>query len=394
MIILKNGKILQENFILEGHSIIIQGEKIIDIVPNNEIGNYENSNIIDCTDKLISPGFIDIHSDYVENIISPRPTTKMDFNFALKEAERLLVTSGITTMYHSISLFPDTSITRKEVRKSDNVFQLVEEINILDKEPHIIHNRVHLRYDITNINSKDKVKNLISQGKIHLLSFMDHTPGQGQYKDLEVYRETVKSYNEKMTDKDFENDVIERQNRPKLKFEQLIELSKHAKENGVSLASHDDDTLEKLDVVTEFGATISEFPITLEVARKAKEIGMWTVAGAPNLLLGKSHSGNLSALDGILDGSISVISSDYYPSAMLVNLFNVHEKHGISLTDMFNMVTINPARAVGIDDEVGSIDIGKNADLLVIEKKSKYPAIKLAMVDGHIVFQTSYRYDN
>ena len=120
---------------------------------------------------------------------------------------------------------------------------------------------------------------------------------------------------------------------------------------------------------------------------------MWTVCGAPNIILGKSHSGNLSAIEGIIDEAISIISSDYYPSAVLSSIFKMHEEYGIDLTRMFRMVTSNPARAVGIFNKVGSIEEGKHADILLIEKKADYPVINLAMVDGHIVYRTSYRYD-
>ncbi|MDO5028215.1 MAG: alpha-D-ribose 1-methylphosphonate 5-triphosphate diphosphatase [Bacillota bacterium] len=396
MIILKNGKLIQKDGILEGHSVLIKGDKIEKIVENSQVDLFDQGEvtIIDCTDKFISPGFIDIHSDYIENIVSPRPIIMMDMNFSLRETERILVTSGITTMYHSISLYPFEEFGRKAIRNPENVYKLIDEINKLDKEPHIIHNRVHLRYEICSVEHKEEIKKLIEEGKIHLLSFMDHTPGQGQYKDLLVYSDTMVSYNDKLTEEEIKKDIDEKQKRKFLSMEEILDLSDLAKKNKVTVASHDDDTLEKLDFVTAIGAKISEFPINLEVARKATEKGLWTVCGAPNLLLGRSHSGNLSAREGILDGSLSVISSDYYPSAMLVSLFKMHEDQGLPLHQMFKMVTSNPAQAVGIDHLVGSIEEGKQADLLLIEKSNGYPAIKLAMVDGHIVFRTSYRHDN
>lgn len=395
MLILKNGKIIREDGILEGHSLIINNEKIEKIIANSEVDNYQSGevNIIDCTEKFISPGFIDIHSDYIENIISPRPIIMMDFNFSLREAERILVTSGITTMYHSISLYPFEEFGRKAIRNPENVYRLIDEIANLDNKPHIIHNRVHLRYEICSVEHKEEVRNLIDQGKIHLLSFMNHTPGQGQYKDLVVYSKTLTSYDDKLTEEEIQSDIEEKQNRMFLTLEEIVDLSKFALERGVKIASHDDDSVDKINLIAEWGADISEFPTNLEVAREATKRNLWTVCGAPNLMLGRSHSGNLSAREGILDKSISVISSDYYPSAMLISLFKMYEDYDIPLHEMFNMVTSNPAKAVGIYDKVGTIEEGKYADLLVIEKSNGYPAIKLAMVDGHVVFKTSYRHD-
>ncbi|MDU1954288.1 MAG: alpha-D-ribose 1-methylphosphonate 5-triphosphate diphosphatase [Peptoniphilus lacydonensis] len=395
MIILKNGKIIRENDILENHSVLIEDDKIKKIVENDQVGNYLDGEykIIDCSNKFISPGFIDIHSDYIENIISPRPVIMMDYNFSLHETERILVTSGITTIYHSLSLYPFDEFGRKEVRNPKNIYKLIDEIQKFDKGPHIIHNRLHLRYEICGIDHMKKVEDLIKEGKVHLLSFMNHVPGQGQYKDLKIYGKTLVSYDEKLTQKDIENRIHEKQSQKLLNLDEIEQLAKFALENKVKIASHDDDSIEKLCFNEKANISISEFPITLEIAKEATRRNMWTVCGAPNIILGKSHSGNLSAIEGIIDEAISIISSDYYPSAVLSSIFKMHEEYGIDLTRMFRMVTSNPARAVGIFNKVGSIEEGKHADILLIEKKADYPVINLAMVDGHIVYRTSYRYD-
>ena len=395
MIILKNGKIIRENDILENHSILIEDDKIKKIVKNDQVENYlyGEYKIIDCSNKFISPGFIDIHSDYIENIISPRPIIMMDYNFSLHETEKILVTSGITTIYHSLSLYPFDEFGRKEVRNPKNIYKLIDEIEEFDNGPHIIHNRLHLRYEICGIDHKEKVKDLIKEGKVHLLSFMNHVPGQGQYKDLEVYGKTLASYDDELTQKDIKDKIYEKQNQKLLSSDEIVKLAEFALENKVKIASHDDDSKEKLSFNERANISISEFPITLEIAKEATKRNMWTVCGAPNIILGRSHSGNLSAIEGIVNETISIISSDYYPSAVLSSLFKMNEEYGVDLARMFRMVTANPAKAVGIFDKVGSIEEGKHADILLIEKKSDYPVINLAMVDGHIVYRTSYRYD-
>ncbi len=391
MIALTNGKIILKDKILDGHVLIINNEKIEKIIPSEEFSAGEDVEIIDCKDKYISPGIIDIHSDYIENIVSPRPTTMMDFEFALRETERILVTSGITTMYHSISLNSLNNNSKKKVRHSENVLNLVEEINELDKKPHIIHNRVHIRYEISCIELIDEILRLISENKIHLFSLMDHTPGQGQYRNIEVYKEIKQSYNESLSESDIEREIDQMIKSPKLLIEDMKRLTDACKENNITVASHDDDSIEKLSFNENLGVKISEFPLTIEIAKEARNKGFFTVAGAPNLLLGKSHSGNLSAKDGIKHGTISIISSDYYPSSMLYSLFKTSEELDIPLYEMFNMVTYNPAKAVGISDLYGSIEVGKNADIIVIESFGKYPTIDTAMIDGRVVFRTEYR---
>lgn len=394
MILLKNGNIVREDEIQEKMSLEIVGENIGRILSEDQIddGNYEE--VIDCTGRYIAPGLIDIHSDYIESIISPRPSVMMDFEFAIKETERILINCGITTMYHSLSCYPDSESTKSLIRKPEYGQKLVEEINKIDDKPHIIRNRVHLRFEATSMKQKDSVMEMMEKGYIHHLSFMDHTPGQGQFHDFDVYRDYLKGYNPDKSDEEIEEIVEKRISMDKLKFDDIKEMADLAHKLGITIASHDDDSIEKLDMNEELGIKVSEFPTTVEVAKEARNRGMQTIAGAPNLLLGKSQSGNMSAENGIEYGGISVIASDYYPQSMLASIFRVHNEKGYPLNEMFNLVTINPARAVAIDDRLGSIEEGKKADILVIEEYSQDPIIKQAMVDGQIVFRTSYRYDN
>lgn len=400
MFILTNANILQEDGILANHAVVVNDDVIVAVIPVSEVDAYrknvsENTKIkiIDCKGDLLSSGFIDIHSDYIENLVAPRPTAMIDFNIGLKESERILITHGITTMYHSLSLYKNQDFGVKEIRKPKNAKKLINDINQMHHDNHVIRHRVHARFEIDNIEMVDQVKSFIEEGKIHLISFMDHTPGQGQYRNLEIYKKTVMGYND-ISDKEANDIIYNRQERENIQLDTLLEMAQLAHDHDIVVASHDDDSIEKLELMEQFGAKISEFPINIEVAREADKRGMWTIAGAPNILLGGSHTGNLSGIEGILDGSISVLCSDYYPSALIHALFIMHRNNGVPLHKMFNMITINPARAVGIDDTVGSITAGKKADILRISPNADYPAILSAMVDGKIVYRTGYRSDN
>ncbi len=394
MYIIYNGKIVLQDGIVENHAIIVEEDRIIKLIPEEERLNYENYELVDAKGGLISPGFIDIHSDYIENIISPRPTALMNFNLGLKEAERILITHGITTMYHSLSLLNSRGKDNvKMVRKEKTVIDLIEAIANTRSQNHLLRHRVHARFEIDNLSMVDTVINLIKEDKVHLLSFMDHTPGQGQYRNLEVYKEILRGYDPNLSDEDLEMKIEKRRSKVKVKVDSLLHMAKIARDHGLSLASHDDDTVDKVRFNERFGTVISEFPITLEVAREAKKQGLWTVAGGPNVLMGRSHSGNLSAIEGILDGSINILCSDYYPLSMLHSLFLMNEKYGIPLHQMFAMVTINPAKAVNIDDEVGSIEPGKKADILIIHEKEDFPAITSCMINGQFVYKMKYRLD-
>ena len=389
MYLLTNGRIVTEEEILEGYDILIENDKIRRIAERGTIKAIGVEKI-DVKKSYIAPGFIDIHSDYIENMASPRPTSVMDFNISLREAEKVLLNNGITTMFHSLSFYGLDLFEHKPVRKRENVIKLMDVINKIHNRKHLIRHRFHARVELDSIDEIENIKNYIKEGNVHLLSFMDHTPGQGQYRDIDMYRNILKGYKD-VSDEEIDKMVEERKNKATITVDTMKEMIKLAKEKNISIASHDDDTVQKVEFMKELGATISEFPITKEVAKEAQKCGMFTMAGAPNILLGKSHAGNLSAADAIQDKCIDILCSDYYPAAMLHSIFKLNEKYGINLCEAFKFVTINPAKAVKMDNLIGSIKEGKKADLLIIDKIDDVPVIKSVFVDGKITSRIDYR---
>lgn len=390
MIRIKNGKIVQPDGILEGYDLLIKGERIEHIILDREEidGDYE---VYDAKGGFITPGFIDIHADYIEHMAAPRPSTLMDLSLSLHEAERELLTHGITTMYHSLSFYNGSAFKVKPIRTQENIRNFVDLIHKTHLKKHLIRHRFHARYEVENMDLIDELITYIKEKKIHLVSFMDHTPGQGQYRDLEVFKETLKGYGS-ITDEQLEQTIKDAQSSKKLSMEKIKEISELVKKNNITLASHDDDTIEKIDLVHLYGTEISEFPITMEVAKYACKKGMYTVAGAPNVILGGSHSGNLCATEAILEGAINILCSDYYPAAMIHSVFKLSKNHNLPLHEMIKLVTLNPAKAVRIDDDFGSIEKGKVADLLIIHSlDDQFPSVSTAFVNGNLVFTTHYR---
>ena len=391
MYVLTNGQLITEDRILQNHAVVIENDLIKAIIPEEDIAGFSEYTLIDAQGGYISPGFIDIHSDYIEGIISPRPTSLMDFNMGIREAERILVSHGITTMFHSLSIYKDDGFSHKPIRNPANVNRLIDAINDTHTSQHLIRNRMHARFEIDNIEAVDRFIQNIEDEKVHLISFMDHTPGQGQYRNLEIYRDTLKGFRN-MSNEEADVLIAESITKEKITLEQIKEIAQIALDNNIAIASHDDDEIEKLALVKSYGTTISEFPTTIEVARKAKELGLWTIAGAPNVLLGGSHSGNLSAAEAIQEQTIDILCSDYYPAALLHSLFKLSDEFGQDLHSMFQLVTLNPAKAVRIDDEVRSIKEGKKADIIIIEKMDDgFPIVTASIVDGKLITRTMYR---
>lgn len=393
MYVIHNGNIIMEDSILTGHAVLIEGDRIKDVVTEKEAMQISNVECINANGGFISPGFIDIHSDYIESIVSPRPTSMMDMDISLREAEKILISHGITTIFHSLSFYKKDLFTHKPIRNPETVQRLVEAIHETHDRPHLIRHRLHARFELDNIEQIEQLVENIENDKVHLLSFMDHTPGQGQYRDLEVFSKTLKGYRN-LSDEEVNVIILERKSREQMTLEKIAEVAKIADDKGIAVASHDDDNEEKLKLVQSFGTTISEFPITLNVAKEAKNLGLQTIVGAPNVLLGGSHSGNLSAIEAIHEDSADILCSDYFPAALLLAVFQLHEKHQKELHEMFKMVTLNPAKAVRMDDEIGSIKPGKKADILIINQmEDGYPMLTKTMVNGSLITTTNYRFN-
>ncbi|WP_213810734.1 phosphonate metabolism protein PhnM [Jeotgalicoccus sp. WY2] len=390
--IIINSSVITANEILEDYAVVINGDTIEKLLPMNEVNTEDYGNVINAKDGYVSAGFIDIHSDYIEGIIAPRPTTIMDFNIGIKESERILSSHGITTMFHSLSIYKEDLFGHKPVRQPDNVNKLIHAIHRTHSEKHLIRHRMHARFELDSVEMMDKIKEHIEENRIHLLSFMDHTPGQGQYRDIEKYRHTMKGYKD-LSDDEINAQIAVKKELSRLSVEEMETMSELARSKGIAIASHDDDATEKIDFNESLNTSISEFPITMEVAKYAHSKGMYTLAGAPNIMLGGSHSGNLNAQDAIMEGCISILCSDYYPAAMLHSVFKLNRKANYPLTEGFKLITLNPAKAVQMDDEIGSIEAGKKADLNIIRLFDDYPTITECIVNGKVVSRYHYRID-
>ena len=160
MYLITNGLIITEDSILSGYELLVKDKNIFKIRLQGQIGIDENIELIDAGGGYITPGFIDIHSDYIEHMAAPRPTCLMDFEMSIRETERELVSHGITTMFHSLSLFKDSEFKHKPIRDPENVRKFIDIIELTRSGRYLIRHRFHARFEINNVREVEQPKSL------------------------------------------------------------------------------------------------------------------------------------------------------------------------------------------------------------------------------------------
>ncbi|MEW6403717.1 MAG: alpha-D-ribose 1-methylphosphonate 5-triphosphate diphosphatase [Chloroflexota bacterium] len=334
-----------------------------------------NSEIIDLSGRLLIPGMIDLHCDALEKEIEPRPNVHFPLDFACAQADKRNAVAGITTVFHALS-FANHELG---VRNNSFAAEIARAVHAWRSHA-LVDNRVHVRYEVTDDTAPPVLSELIENGDAHLMSFMDHSPGQGQFRDVEAYRDYLaRTYK---TDEDSLDSIMTRKlAAAQGAMERMKALAELARMHNVSIASHDDDSPDKVTTVQALGAVISEFPVNLETARAARAKGLSTLFGAPNILRGKSQSGNMRALDAVESGVADCLCGDYSPAALLPSIMRLPALTDISLCQAVAMVTVNPARAAGLADR-GEIAIGNRADLVAVKMLGSLPQAEKVWVGG------------
>lgn len=241
MIAIINGNIVQEHGILKDHALLIEQERIYDIVPQAKLASMRIDEVYNAYGGYITPGFIDMHSDHIEAMAAPRPSSIMDMELAVYEFEKECCTHGITTMFHSVSIWE--GVGASSMRRPELVRQLADIIEKSHTQLHLIHHRFHMRFEIDNQKQFPLMLDYLRQKRVHLISFMDHTPGQGQYRNIEVYKSYVRNARS-MSEEEVAEEVARRMNSDKLTLENMQTAARLAKAQDISIASHDDDTIE------------------------------------------------------------------------------------------------------------------------------------------------------
>ncbi len=379
--VITNVRIVTPTAVIERGTLTVREGRIVSLGRGNGAARGSAA-AVDGRDRLLLPGFIDIHNDGIEQELEPRPRAVFPLAVALQALEARLVSHGITTIFHSFSFMDG----REGSLDSARLEPTVRELNTL-RRAGVIRHLVHARYEMVEVRHFERLCRLIDDRQVGLVSFMDHTPGQGQYRNVE---HLVHYYRRKYNSPPAEIQIIIREREQKARnpavSATLEKLAAHARAAGIPIASHDDDTPEKVARMRGLGVAISEFPVDMSAACAAAQWGLHVAVGAPNVLRGRSTTDNLSALDAIGNNAVDILCSDYYAPAMLHAVFRLAREGVMSLPDAVKMVSTNPARAAGLDAELGSLEVGKRADMILVNEAGT-PSVVAAWVGGYKVYE-------
>ena len=376
---LVNARLVTPHGIVDDGVLRVEDGRIASV--GSHVGN--GCPAVDAAGAYLLPGFIDIHSDAIEKGIEPRPNTFFPVDIAVHELDKKLASCGITTIYHSLS-FAELEVG---LRNNSTAAKIIREINAMRGELHI-DTRIHARFEITDLGAVPFLEALIEDGQVDLFSVMDHSPGQGQFRDILAFK---RYYGPVYAKSDEEMDAIiarKEDARNGEALEAMAHLLAVCRQRRIAVASHDDDCAEKVRRLRDMGVAMSEFPVNREALEAARDLEVAICLGSPNVVRGRSQGKNLSAREAIAAGFGDILCSDYSPMTLLHAVLTLDRLQLLPLPHAVAMVTLNPARAVGIADEKGSLEVGKAADMVLVDASRPVAKVRKTYAAGREVFAT------
>jgi alpha-D-ribose 1-methylphosphonate 5-triphosphate diphosphatase len=263
---------------------------------------------------------------------------------------------------------------------------LIHKFNKSDKVQ--VNHLIHARFEISNSAGESILARLINENLVDMVSLMDHTPGQGQFKTLESYI-AYHTGTYKVTPQQITALVEQKTARKEETMKQVVRVGQLVRESNIPFLSHDDDTAEKVSFVRELGVNASEFPVSMEAAQAAKKSNMKVFMGAPNLIRGCSSNNHLKASDALKAGICDALVSDYYPECLLQAPFTASKRHNINLQETLKMVISNPGDYLKQRIKAGRLIEGSPADLIVVDHTGPWVRTAQTWVSGRCVYNSN-----
>lgn len=373
--VLTNASLVLPDEVVTG-TIVVRGRTIADV----QTGRSHLSAALDLDGDTLIPGVVDLHTDNLERQVQPRSLARWPSRSAMVAHDAQCAAAGVTTIFDALCL-GDLGFDKERIKTfQDGVVDLdaLSHAGLLKSDHYL-----HLRCEVPAVDMIDLFDPVADHHLVRMVSLMDHSPGVGQYANIEFYKDLRRRGG-------LDDDEIERriknllEQRARTRDPNRRALLERVRDRGIAVASHDDRTAGEIAENVADGIGISEFPVTMEAAQAAKQAGMQVIAGAPNIVRGGSHSGNVAAKDLVAEGAVDAFASDYVPPSLIEAAFQCAHEGGISLPRGIAMVTDQPARMVGLTDR-GRLEPGLRADMVRIRLLQTLPVVRQVWHQGERV---------
>lgn len=367
-----NARIVLPDSVRDG-SVLIEDGRIADLVPRTAYGDADT---YDAGGRWLIPGIIDLHTDYLEKELNPRPDTNFPLELAFHMMDLRAIGCGLTTVLGAARISSERDGQLGSWRGNGLALaRAYEDLQATALARHF----VHVRWD-TNFEPEpglyDAIRSLTRLGN---LVFNENIPGRRQYRNENLAARWAERH--KITEAEAAA-LIRRRAEEAAKINNRAQVRDELG-GWVPIGSHDDTTVDDVVEAHACGATLAEMPTTIDAARKAKELGQWVCMGAPNYVRGGSHCGNLSCHEAMAENLVDILCSDYHFPSLLTAVARLIDS-GTAPSDAVRLVSLNPARALGMDRDLGSIEIGKKADLALVDLHRGYGRVHSVWVDGRL----------
>lgn len=376
-LVITNGQIVLSDEVVHG-TVVVRDGLVADI--DDAVSSL--SSAVDLEGDTLVPGLVELHTDNIERHLLPRPKAQWPSDAAIISHDREIAAAGITTVCNALAL---GAVNTHRVRED-----MLEEIcasldSLIETSALKTDHLLHLRCEVSYPTLLDLLDQVIDHPSVRVVSVMDHTPGQRQFADLSEYASFYKG-RFGLSEAELEVFLVERQaDQRRYSTPNRTAVVGLAAERNIALASHDDATTEHVDDAISDGIVIAEFPTTIAAADKSHENGLAVLMGAPNMVRGRSHNGNVSARELAERGTLDILSSDYIPASLLYAALEMEKAvENISLPAAIATVTRNPARQIGLDDR-GEIATGKRADLIRFRPTGNVPVVRTVWRQGEMI---------
>lgn len=365
--------------IVRGTLRVRQG-RIVDLDPGDTPSRLPWA--IDLEDDLLLPGLVELHTDNLERHAMPRPRVRMPMWGAVQGHDAELAAAGITTVFDAIGIGDPYG----QGFRAQHLGELLPVLDALDDAGLLrVDHRIHARCELPAPDARRLFEPFARHVRLGLISLMDHTPGQRQWADLVAARHHYTG-KKGWTDEQFDLEVrLAPRRQAECVRPNRAWFSGFAREAGLVMASHDDTTEAHVEEALAAGVRISEFPTTLAAARRASAAGLLTLGGAPNVIRGLSHAGNVAVRALADEGVLGALSSDYVPGSLVQAVWRLGRETPLGLAAAVRLASLNPAEAVGLGDR-GVIAPGRRADLVRVREVAGQPVVRAVWRGGQPIF--------